>query len=311
MKKPFISITVPAYKAQYLAECIDSILAQTYSNFELVIVNDASPQNLDEIVGRYHDDRIRYFKNEKNCGALHVVDNWNKCLAYAKGDYVICMGDDDKLLPNCLEEYVRLIEKYPQVDVLHGWTEIIDEKSEIYDINSPRPEVESVYSLMYYRLAGRQQYIGDFIFKVSTLRKNGGYYFLPMAWGSDDISAYIAAKSFGVVNTQKPIFLYRRSRITLSSSGNMTTQMEGIIKNVEWINNFLDTSTASNDIDMLYKHKIREILPEYIEQRKTSTIIKDCRNKGFVRLLYWITKKRKYNISSKTFVKAIIRIIKG
>lgn len=311
MKKPFISITVPAYKAQYLGECIDSILAQTYSNFELVIVNDASPQNLDEIVSRYHDDRIRYFKNEKNSGALHVVDNWNKCLSYAKGDYVICMGDDDKLLPNCLEEYVRLIEKYPQVDVLHGWTEIIDEKSEIYDINSPRPEVESVYSLMYYRLAGRQQYIGDFIFKVSTLRKNGGYYFLPMAWGSDDISAYIAAKSFGVVNTQKPIFLYRRSRITLSSSGNMTTQMEGIIKNVEWINNFLDTSTASNDIDMLYKHKIREILPEYIEQRKTSTIIKDCRNKGFVRLLYWITKKRKYNISSKTFVKAIIRIIKG
>ena len=218
MKKPFISITVPAYKTQYLAECIDSILAQTYSNFELVIVNDASPQNLDEIVGRYHDDRIRYFKNEKNCGALHVVDNWNKCLAYVKGDYVICMGDDDKLLPNCLEEYARLIEKYPQVDVLHGWTEIIDENSEIYDINSPRPEVESVYSLMYYRLAGRQQYIGDFIFKVSTLRKNGGFYFLPMAWGSDDISAYIAAKSFGVVNTQKPIFLYRRSRITLSLS---------------------------------------------------------------------------------------------
>ncbi len=311
MKKPFISITVPAYKTQYLAECIDSILAQTYSNFELVIVNDASPQNLDEIVGRYHDDRIRYFKNEKNCGALHVVDNWNKCLAYVKGDYVICMGDDDKLLPNCLEEYARLIEKYPQVDVLHGWTEIIDENSEIYDINSPRPEVESVYSLMYYRLAGRQQYIGDFIFKVSTLRKNGGFYFLPMAWGSDDISAYIAAKSFGVVNTQKPIFLYRRSRITLSSSGNMTTQMEGIIKNIEWINNFLETSTTSNDIDMLYKHKIREILPEYLEQRKTSTIIKDCRNKGFVRLLYWITKKRIYNISSKTFIKAIIRIIKG
>lgn len=59
MKKPFISITVPAYKAQYLAECIESILAQTYSNFELVIVNDASPQNLDEIVGKYHINKER------------------------------------------------------------------------------------------------------------------------------------------------------------------------------------------------------------------------------------------------------------
>lgn len=69
-EKYLFSITVPAFKAQYLAECIDSILTQTYSCFELIIVNDASPQNLDKIISQYHDERIRYFKNEKNCGAL-------------------------------------------------------------------------------------------------------------------------------------------------------------------------------------------------------------------------------------------------
>lgn len=81
------SVTVPAYKAQFLAECIDSILAQTYKNFELIIVNDASPQDLDSIVSKYDDPRIRYYKNKVGFGAEHVVGNWNKCLEYATGDY--------------------------------------------------------------------------------------------------------------------------------------------------------------------------------------------------------------------------------
>ena len=81
------SVTVPACKAQFLAECIDSILAQTYKNFELIIVNDASPQDLDSIVSKYDDPRIRYYKNKVGFGAEHVVGNWNKCLEYATGDY--------------------------------------------------------------------------------------------------------------------------------------------------------------------------------------------------------------------------------
>lgn len=85
------SVTVPAYKAQFLAECIDSILAQTYKNFELIIVNDASPQDLDSIVSKYDDQRIRYYKNKVGFGAEHVVGNWNKCLEYATGDYVIVL----------------------------------------------------------------------------------------------------------------------------------------------------------------------------------------------------------------------------
>ncbi|MFA6832241.1 MAG: glycosyltransferase, partial [Bacteroidaceae bacterium] len=67
------SITVPAYKAQFLKECIDSILAQTYQNFELIIVNDNSPQNLEHIVSKYHDERIHYYKNKIGFGAEHVV----------------------------------------------------------------------------------------------------------------------------------------------------------------------------------------------------------------------------------------------
>ena len=103
------SVTIPAYKAKFLKEAIESVLSQTYEKFELIIVDDNSPENLKAIVDEFSDSRIRYYRNPQNCGAVNVVDNWNICLSYCTGEYVICMGDDDRLLPNCLYEYLKLI----------------------------------------------------------------------------------------------------------------------------------------------------------------------------------------------------------
>lgn len=219
------SILVPAFKARFLGECIDSILAQTYKNLELIIVNDASPENLGEIVSKYNDSRIQYYVNEKNFGAINVVDNWNKCLSYATGDYVICMGDDDKLLPCCLEEYLKLIVKFPEVGVLHGMTAMIDETSKVIAVQEPRLEFEDAFALVYFRLLGRHQYIGDFLYKRDVLLQNGGFYKLPLAWGSDDLSAVIAAKD-GIANTSKVVFLYRDNLLTISNTGNTRLKAE-------------------------------------------------------------------------------------
>lgn len=78
------SVTVPAYKAQFLSQCIDSILAQSYKSLELIIFNDASPQDLDSIVSKYNDPRIRYYKNEIGFGAEHVVGNEQETRMYQK-----------------------------------------------------------------------------------------------------------------------------------------------------------------------------------------------------------------------------------
>ena len=246
---PLFSIMIPAYKRAYLQECIDSILAQTYTNFELLIVNDASPEDLDIIVNSYSDSRIRYYKNKKNCGAINVVDNWNICLSYAQGDYVICMGDDDKLLPNCLEEYEKLIEKYPGIGLLHGWTEIINEDSVPTLLTVHRCEYESAMSLMWHRqYAYQYQFIGDFCFNREWLQKQGGFYKLPLAWGSDDISAIIGASKNGVVNTQVVVFQYRINSQTISSTGNVEYKLKAINQEYKWINDFISLQ-ATNNID--------------------------------------------------------------
>lgn len=146
-KEILFTVTIPAYKRKFFKEAIVSILEQTYPNWELIIVDDASPEDLNSVVREFDDSRIKYYRNDKNIGAENVVENWNKCLNYAKGEYVICMGDDDRLLPNCLEEYSKLIEKYPGIGLLHGWTELIDENSNVKSLAAHRCEFESAMSL--------------------------------------------------------------------------------------------------------------------------------------------------------------------
>ena len=89
------SFVLPAFKNDYLTEAIDSILSQSYKDFELIIIDDASPYNLSSIINQYDDKRISFYKNETNIGGRNLVHNWNKCIQYAKGDYVILASDDD------------------------------------------------------------------------------------------------------------------------------------------------------------------------------------------------------------------------
>ena len=308
---PKFSITIPAYKKQYLAECINSILFQTISDFEIVIVNDASPEDLDVVVSEFSDSRIRYYKNEKNFGAIDVVDNWNKCLEYAKGEYIICLGDDDVLLPCCLEEYSRLIDKYPGLGVYHAWTEIIDENSQYVNITAARCEYESVYSLIWHRWDNRkQQFIGDFLFETKLLRENGGFYKLPLAWSSDDITSVIAAKSKGIANTQRLCFCYRINSQNISNTGNVSIKLESIRREEEWYNSFLNKEPES-ELDIKYWKCIKTMQPRFFEKKRALTIAKDIRNHSLFRVFYWLYRMKKYELTFKSIAYSTVLSLKG
>lgn len=299
------SFLIPAFKPHYLDECINSILKQNYKDFELIIVDDNSPHNLYEIVSKFKDERIRYYKNAKGFGGYNVVGNWNKCLEYAKGEFIICMGDDDKLKPNCLSDYVELINKYPDLDIYHMRTEIIDENSKIIDMQIPFPEYESVYSMIWNTWKGRDQYIGDFLFRTEALRKTGGFYELPFAWSSDKISEFRAAIGKGIANTQRSGFQYRKNTLTITNSSN--TQRERYVSLVEekaWYEDFIEKSIPVTEEDKIYHTLMKNNLERYMSKRMAT-----MRNWDLTvspsHLFYWISKRKEYNLGVSELYNAL------
>jgi glycosyltransferase involved in cell wall biosynthesis len=117
MSNPKVSILIPTYNyAHYLDETIQSALNQTYTDFELLIVDNHSTDNTEQLVEKYlGDPRVSYHKNSKNLG---VVGNFNRCLELANGEYIKLLCADDKFHPQLLEKYVPVMEQYPNVSLV-------------------------------------------------------------------------------------------------------------------------------------------------------------------------------------------------
>lgn len=105
-----VSIIMPSYNtAKFISETIDSVLTQIYTNWELIIVDDCSTDNTDEVVKSFlSDDRIKYIKNEKNSGAAF---SRNRALCEAKGKWIAFLDSDDVWLPEKLEKQIAFMEK--------------------------------------------------------------------------------------------------------------------------------------------------------------------------------------------------------
>ncbi|MDE6218031.1 MAG: glycosyltransferase [Muribaculaceae bacterium] len=110
---PTVSVVMPAYNAEkYLREAIDSILSQTYTDFELIIINDGSKDSTKEIILSYTDPRIVYIENEQNSGICVTL---NKGLEAARGRYIARMDSDDISMPERLELQVKYMDEKPEI----------------------------------------------------------------------------------------------------------------------------------------------------------------------------------------------------
>ena len=127
MEKPKLSVCVPAYNAaEFIKKTIDSILAQTYSDFELIIIDNASTDNTFEILKKYTDKRITLFRNSKNI----LSENWNKCISKANGEYIALFHADDIYEPTIIEKQVSILDKKPEVGAVFASANLINTKDE-------------------------------------------------------------------------------------------------------------------------------------------------------------------------------------
>ncbi len=121
-----ISIVLPVYNgAKYLRESIDSVLAQTYTNWELLIVDDCSKDETPDIANEYvqRDSRIHYYRNEQN---LRLPRNLNKGFSLTKGNYLTWTSDDNRYHPTALERMHAALEAAPTAQFVFASCRIID-----------------------------------------------------------------------------------------------------------------------------------------------------------------------------------------
>jgi glycosyltransferase involved in cell wall biosynthesis len=143
-KSPLVSIGLPVYNAEkYLNEAINSILLQTYTNFELIISDNASTDRTQEICLTYSkkDPRIKYFRNDRNLGAS---PNFNRTFMLSSGEYFKWAPYDDLIEPDFLSQCVQVLDNRPDVVLCYSRVKIIDENG-AFDVEyDPGPATNSL-----------------------------------------------------------------------------------------------------------------------------------------------------------------------
>lgn len=126
MAAPRVSVCIPAYQgAATIRAAIDSVLAQRFGDFELLVVDDRSPDGTADIARSFRDPRVRVLQNERNLGA---EGNWNRCLDESRGHYFKLLPHDDVLHADCLLRQVRAFEADPagELTVVFSARDVLD-----------------------------------------------------------------------------------------------------------------------------------------------------------------------------------------
>ena len=129
MNIPLVSVILPVYNAEeFIVYSIRSILNQTFSDFELILINDGSSDQSEQIILSFQDERIRYYKNNSN---LKLIETLNRGLAFAKGKYIARIDADDVCYPDRFEKQVVFLENNPEYGIVGSFAETFGNKQEV------------------------------------------------------------------------------------------------------------------------------------------------------------------------------------
>lgn len=135
MNSPLVTVFMAVYNGQkYISEAINSILNQTFRDFELLIIDDGSTDNTIDNIKLFTDDRIRLIQNHKNLG-LFVTRNYG--IDQAKGKYFAILDSDDIAFPNRLQIQVNFMERNPQYALCGAKAKVINQMGEEIDVLIP------------------------------------------------------------------------------------------------------------------------------------------------------------------------------
>lgn len=273
MKPPKVSVVVACYnQAPYLKECLDSILAQTFRDFEVVVVNDGSTDNSEEIIKKIHKKcPFIHLINQKNQG---VVFTRNNAIKHAKGTYIFPVDADDKITPTVLEKAVSILDKNTDVSIVGGQTEFFGIRTGKFILPPYRfPDI-----------LGANCLVCSCMFRRSDWQKVGGYN-PNMIHGWEDYDFWLSLIELGCKVYQfDDVFLYYRqlpkTRSTVLTQNYQKKTVEQLIQNhsklykkyPKYKNQLLNNTVATKKVKKIltrtlclivpiksWRHKLRDI----------------------------------------------------
>lgn len=176
MVDELVSIIMPSWNTgNFIAESIQSVINQTYRKWELIIVDDCSTDNTDEVVGSFCDERIKYLKNEKNLGAALTR---NRALRKARGEWIAFLDSDDLWTPQKLEYQIEFMKKNHIIFSYHEY-EKIDEESRPLNIYVSGPKIVTKKKMYNYGYPGCLTFMYSAkamgLIQIKDIKKNNDY----------------------------------------------------------------------------------------------------------------------------------------
>ena len=244
---------------------------------------------------------ISYFRNEKNIGGHDLVGQWNKCLSYAEGEYVILATDDDLYAPEFLKTFVPLIWEYPSVDIFRARVLQVNSNNEILAIDRCYKQYLSSVEFYYHMLHGMKGGIPQYIFRREALVNKGGFVNFPKAWASDDATALMMSGN-GVVTSQEHLVRFRNSGINISSDSSLGTEKtKARLMFAEWLRNNVPENEINDEFGRFYRKEVHDYLPIY----NKTTLISTMKNLSISQKLQCLKEVVRSNVFSKKDILSI------
>ncbi len=285
---PKISVIMPVYNGEkYLKEAIDSILAQTYADFEFIIIDDGSSDSSPEIVKSYADKRIRFYANEENMGVARTL---NRGLDLATGEYIARMDADDISLPKRFEKQAKYLDKHPKVGVLGCGTESFGEGM-ISNFSKPKASSAEYKANLFFNTCVAHPAV---MIRKSAIKENR--YEIEYNGLEDYVLWWRIAKDYKIYSLTEILLRYRKHKEQVTNIQVATNEYCKKFKKftAERIA-VLDKQYLEKELDILYKYCIGQFMNFSINEIETFIVV----------LGKWLLKNRENKYFNQKVIKKI------
>ena len=244
---PALAVVIPAWRAKFLGEALDSLRKQTDQRFRVYIGDDASRDDLRALTETHGEGLdFVYHRFDGNLGSIDLVKHWHRCIALTEGEpWIWLFADDDVAEPDCVAEFLSALEIGDGSNDLYRFNlKLIGENSQWVRTPKPNPPFESDLELLAALLegGGREWRAPEHIFSRSVYERLGGFINLPLALYTD-LATWVEFAGRGGVVTLPKAHLRWRSHGHGTSSGhrikNRDALLSALVGFLDWMHGFL------------------------------------------------------------------------